>query len=150
METIIVRKLTENTNQEDFFKSLKSGEVFTYSESFDAKEVARIASFYNIDILYCRPYTDEYKANGCFTMKTIATMKFIDAFEKFVMGAKIIGYTFNSGTSAKKREGMITMLDNGYSLVTFGGGAAGNDHNETCIFDTDNNLVAFEENVCCG
>ncbi len=150
METNKIKKLTENSDQEKFFKSLKSGEVFTYSEAFDPQTIERIATFYGIDVLYCRPYTSEYKEYGSYTMKTMAIMPFLEALEKFVQGSKIIGYNFISGCNAKKGEGSIVMLDNGYSLVTFGGGAGGSDHNETCIMDTDNKVVAFEVNICNG
>lgn len=67
------KHLTEN-NEATFFNKLEEGDVFTYSEAFDAKEVIQKAKLRGKDIEYCAPETAEYRKYGCYTCKVLPEM----------------------------------------------------------------------------
>jgi hypothetical protein len=60
---MIMKKLTQaNTN--NFFKNLKPGEIFTYSQAFLLRDVIEMAQKEGITITYAKPGTKLYKEYG--------------------------------------------------------------------------------------
>lgn len=57
------------SNPNIFFKSLKPGEVFAFSDGYSFKEVQSMGHRRNKTIIYCKPGTPEYKKYGCMTAK---------------------------------------------------------------------------------
>lgn len=58
-------------NQEEFFKKLQPGEIFTYTLDFDAQEVIKLAKQDGVEVSYCKPNSIEYLQYGCYTVKVI-------------------------------------------------------------------------------
>jgi len=56
---------------EEFFSSLKTWDVFTYSQSFSADEVMVLAESFGLGVEYCRPDTRAYREHGCFTFRVV-------------------------------------------------------------------------------
>lgn len=54
-----------------FFDSLKLGDVFTYGEAWDVERVKEAAAEEYWEVIYCKPFSEEYKKYGCHTMKVI-------------------------------------------------------------------------------
>ena len=69
---LYIGKLTEQ-NKVQFIVNLKENDVFTYSSSFDAKEVIRLGKSAGVEIEYCKPNSKNYKLYGSFTCKVVPT-----------------------------------------------------------------------------
>jgi hypothetical protein len=65
----MVGNLTYNNLKKGFLESLKKGDVFKYSSSFDARSVEKICSDKGIVVEYMYPNTEEHKTFGSFCMK---------------------------------------------------------------------------------
>jgi len=64
-----IKFLSIVTDVNRFFKSLKPGEIFNFSDGYSFREIKSIGERRNVRITYCKPGTPEYEKYGCFTAK---------------------------------------------------------------------------------
>ena len=65
----MVKKLTMYSDQPGFFRRLRKGEVFTYSDGFDLEMVFGLAHEQGRMVEYCPPSTPEYREHGSNTCR---------------------------------------------------------------------------------
>lgn len=64
-----IRKLTIHSDLDGFFRRMKRGDVFTYSDGFDLETVFSLAHDQDCMVQYCDPSTLEYRRHGCNTCR---------------------------------------------------------------------------------
>lgn len=71
----MVKRLTIYSDLYGFFRRLKKGDVFTYSEAFDLDTIYELAHEQGRMVQYCDPSMPEYREHGCFTCRVTWTKR---------------------------------------------------------------------------
>ena len=56
----------------NFLCRCRLGEIFTYADSYELKEIIAAGDRIGVGLLYCGPESSEYKKFGCFTVKVVS------------------------------------------------------------------------------
>lgn len=66
-----VGNLTYKNLEKGFLQSLNKGDIFTYSSSFDARELIQICKNKGLIVEYNASKSDESKSFGCYSLKVV-------------------------------------------------------------------------------
>ena len=75
-------------------------------------------------------------------------MTFAEAFEKFIKGQVVkseVEFNYNEIKNSPTLYGYGLAFENGYKVISYGGGSSGYDYNDQYIINPDNEKIAQQE-----